>query len=222
MELSKGFLSSLKPKSTIYNVYIDNLLVIVRPSGRITFYVYTTAGGTRKKYKIGSFPDNRLDDSQIAVVSKEYRRIWFNIHLPKGMRPDDLERRDTEAFKKDLRKFELSKLKTVGWVFGLAGPGQGEGLRRESLALGGEQLADIDFQALGQLREAVIGESHAAPFDLGNGRCREARAFRHLDQGPAAFLANLPQPFAQRDTVDTASGPGFAGRFCDSPGCFGH
>ena len=87
------------------------------PSGRVTFYVYTTAGGSRKKYKLGSFPDNKPDECQINKVPAEYRRIWFSLHLPVGMRPIDLERQSHRAMAEDVNKWEAEQSITLNHVF---------------------------------------------------------------------------------------------------------
>lgn len=83
----------------------------------MTFYVYTTAGGSRKKYKLGSFPDNKLDEYQINKVAAEYRRIWSNLHLPVGMRPLDHERQSRRAMVEDVKKWEAEQATTLSHVF---------------------------------------------------------------------------------------------------------
>jgi len=116
-KITKGWLSTLRPRADRYDVYDGNLLAIVRPSGRVTFYVYTTAGGSRKKYKLGSFPDNKLDEYQLNNVATEYRRIWSNLHLPTGMRPLDLERQSHRAFVEAGKRWEAEQAHTLEHVF---------------------------------------------------------------------------------------------------------
>lgn len=89
--ITKGYVSTLKPSKSKQQTYDDNLSVVILPSGRITFYAYSSQGGRRRYNRLMSLPDNKIDDRQLQILNQSYREQWANIHYRIGHRPQDIQ-----------------------------------------------------------------------------------------------------------------------------------
>lgn len=95
--ITKSFVAKLRPSAADVDagkrrqIYDQNLSVVILPSGRLTFYVYSTKGGKRQYKRLMSLPDNKIDDRQLQILNGDYRKYWSNIHYEIGHRPQDIQ-----------------------------------------------------------------------------------------------------------------------------------
>jgi hypothetical protein len=88
--ITKSFVAKLKPSAAEVEagkrqqLYDENLSVAILPSGRLTFYVYSTKGGKRNYRRLMSLSDNKIHDRQLQMLNAGYRKYWSNIHYEIG------------------------------------------------------------------------------------------------------------------------------------------
>jgi hypothetical protein len=89
-----------------------------------------------------SLPDNKIDDRQLQILNRDYRKYWSNIHYEIGHRPQDIQ----EAANKEAREqWERIKLVTFQDILDLYMKGRGTHTRNGSKT---KRLIEIHFSNL--------------------------------------------------------------------------